>query len=73
MRNLKPGVFARRPLFVEKRFDAFDRNFNSYFNSLQVDDALEPILGTPEDFAAQIATDLANWAKLIKSVNVKVD
>ncbi len=69
MRNLKPGVFARRPLFVEKRFDALDRNFNS----LQVDDALEPILGTPEDFAAQIATDLANWAKLIKSVNVKVD
>ena len=37
------------------------------------DDALEPILGTPEEFAAQISADLASWAKLIKAVNVTVD
>ncbi len=37
------------------------------------DDALEPILGTPEEFAAQISADLASWARLVKAVNVKVD
>ena len=38
-----------------------------------VDDALDPALGTPDEFAAQINADLASWAKLIKAVNVKVD
>ncbi len=43
------------------------------FQKRLTDDALEPILGTPEEFAAQIGTDLGSWAKLIKAVNVKVD
>ena len=43
------------------------------FQKRLVDDALEPVLGTPEDFGAQIATDLTSWARLIKGVNVKVD
>ncbi len=43
------------------------------FQKRLVDDALEPVLGTPEEFGAQIAADLASWARLIKAVNVKVD
>ena len=43
------------------------------FQKRMTDDALESALGTPEEFAAQIATDLGSWAKLIKAVNVKVD
>ena len=43
------------------------------FQKRLTDDALEPIFGTPEEFAAQIGTDLGSWAKPIKAVNVKVD
>ena len=43
------------------------------FQKRLVDDALDPAIGTPEEFAAQINTDLVSWARLIKAVNVKVD
>jgi tripartite-type tricarboxylate transporter receptor subunit TctC len=36
-------------------------------------DALDPVGNSPEEFAAQIETDLASWGKLIKSVNLKLD
>lgn len=36
-------------------------------------DALEPVVNTPEEFAAQIQADLASWGKLIKAVNLKLD
>jgi tripartite-type tricarboxylate transporter receptor subunit TctC len=36
-------------------------------------DALDPIGNTPEEFAAQIKTDLAMWGKLIKASGVKLD
>jgi len=36
-------------------------------------DAIEPVGGSPEDFAAQIATDLKDWAQLLKSINLKMD
>lgn len=37
------------------------------------DDALEPVLGPPEDFGARIAADLGSWERLIKAVGVKGD
>ncbi|MBL8384685.1 MAG: tripartite tricarboxylate transporter substrate binding protein [Burkholderiales bacterium] len=43
------------------------------FQKRLTDDALESIVGTPEDFAAQVRTDLESWARLIKAVNVKVE
>ena len=43
------------------------------FQKRLVDDALDPVLGTPEEFAARIASDLESWGKLIKAVNIKVD
>ena len=43
------------------------------FQKRMIDDALESALGTPEEFATQIAADLGSWARLIKAVNVKVD
>ncbi len=36
-------------------------------------DALEPVVNTPEEFAAQIQADLASWGRLIKAVNLKLD
>ena len=36
-------------------------------------DAIEPVGGSPEDFAAQIASDLKDWAQLLKSINLKMD
>ncbi len=36
-------------------------------------DALEPVANSPEEFAAQISTDLANWGKVIKAVGLKLD
>jgi tripartite-type tricarboxylate transporter receptor subunit TctC len=43
------------------------------FQERLVKDALDPIGNTPEEFAAQIKTDLANWARLIKASGVKLD
>ena len=37
------------------------------------DDALDPVPGTPADFAERIRADLDGWARLIKAVNVKID
>ena len=34
------------------------------------DDALEPVPGTPEDFAATVRADLASWERLIRSVGL---
>ena len=36
-------------------------------------DAIEPVGGSPEDFAAQIASDLKDWSQLLKSINLKMD
>jgi tripartite-type tricarboxylate transporter receptor subunit TctC len=33
----------------------------------------EPVGNTPEEFGQFIRTDIARWAKLIKSANVKPD
>jgi len=43
------------------------------FQERLIKDALDPIGNTPEEFAAQIRTDLANWARLIKASGVKLD
>ena len=36
-------------------------------------DAIEPVGNTPDEFAAQVVSDLAAWNKLIKTVNIKVE
>jgi tripartite-type tricarboxylate transporter receptor subunit TctC len=36
-------------------------------------DAMEPVANTPEEFAAQINEDLNEWAKLLKSAQIKLD
>ncbi len=36
-------------------------------------DAMEPVANTPEEFATQISEDLNEWAKLIKSAQIKLD
>lgn len=43
------------------------------FQARLTTDALEPMGGTPEEFAAQIKTDLGTWNQLIKTVNIKLD
>jgi tripartite-type tricarboxylate transporter receptor subunit TctC len=43
------------------------------FQKRLADDALETVLGTPEDFAAQVKTDLETWGRLIKAGNIKVE
>jgi tripartite-type tricarboxylate transporter receptor subunit TctC len=43
------------------------------FQKRLADDALDPVLGTPEDFAAQVKTDLESWGRLIKAGNIKVE
>jgi len=43
------------------------------FQERLIRDALDPIANTPEEFAAQIKTDLANWSRLIKASGVKLD
>src|SRR2546421_3478956 len=36
-------------------------------------DGIEPVGNTPEEFAAQIRTDLAHWAKIVKAAGAKLD
>ncbi len=36
-------------------------------------DAMEPVANSPEEFATQINEDLNEWAKLIKSAQIKLD
>ncbi len=36
-------------------------------------DAMEPVGNTPEEFATQISEDMNEWAKLIKSAQIKLD
>ena len=43
------------------------------FQKRLTDDALETVLGTPEDFAAQVKSDLDAWGKLIKATNITMD
>jgi tripartite-type tricarboxylate transporter receptor subunit TctC len=33
----------------------------------------EPVGNTPEQFTAQMKTDLAKWAKVVKAANIKLD
>jgi tripartite-type tricarboxylate transporter receptor subunit TctC len=43
------------------------------FQERIIRDALDPIGNTPEEFAAQIKTDLAKWAPVIKASGAKLD
>ena len=36
-------------------------------------DGIEPVANTPEEFGAQIKTDLARWAKIVKAAGAKLD
>src|SRR5712691_2621366 len=36
-------------------------------------DGIDPLGNTPEEFAAQIRTDLARWSKLVKAAGAKLD
>ena len=36
-------------------------------------DGIEPVANTPEEFAAQIKTDLARWAAIVKAAGAKFD
>jgi tripartite-type tricarboxylate transporter receptor subunit TctC len=36
-------------------------------------DGIEPVANTPEEFAAQIKTDLARWAKIVEAAGAKLD
>ncbi|HUL92013.1 MAG TPA: tripartite tricarboxylate transporter substrate binding protein [Burkholderiales bacterium] len=36
-------------------------------------DGIEPVANTPEEFAAEIKTDLARWAKIVKAAGAKLD
>jgi len=47
----------RRPDFLER----LDR------------DGIEPVANTPEEFGAEIKTDLARWAKLVQAAGAKLD
>ena len=47
----------RRPDFLER----LDR------------DGIDPVANSPEEFAAQIKTDLARWAKVVKAAGAKLD
>ena len=50
-------TIIRRPDFLER----LDR------------DGIEPVGNTPEEFAAQIKTDLARWSKVVKAAGAKLD
>jgi tripartite-type tricarboxylate transporter receptor subunit TctC len=43
------------------------------FQERLTQDALDTVANSPEEFGAQVSTDLNVWAKLIKSVNIKLD
>ena len=47
----------RRPDFLER----LDR------------DGIEPVANTPEEFGAEIKTDLARWAKIVKAAGAKLE
>ena len=36
-------------------------------------DGIEPVANTPEEFGAEIKTDLARWAKIVKAAGAKLD
>jgi len=36
-------------------------------------DGIEPVANTPQEFAAQIKTDLGKWARIVKAANAKLD
>jgi tripartite-type tricarboxylate transporter receptor subunit TctC len=43
------------------------------FQERLTQDALDTVANTPEEFATQINADLNSWAKLMKSVNIKLE
>jgi len=43
------------------------------FQERLTQDALDTVANTPEEFSAQISADLSSWAKLMKSVNIKLE
>ena len=34
---------------------------------------VEPLTSTPQEFAARIASEIANWRKVVKAANIKVE
>ena len=36
-------------------------------------DGIDPVGNSPEEFAAQVRTDLAKWNKVVKAAGVKLD
>ena len=34
---------------------------------------LEPVTNTPEEFAAQIRTEIAKWGKVIRDANIRME
>ncbi|HEV2007158.1 MAG TPA: tripartite tricarboxylate transporter substrate binding protein [Burkholderiales bacterium] len=38
-----------------------------------LDDGVEPVGGTPDEFAALIRSDMAKWAKVVKDANIKAE
>ncbi len=43
------------------------------FQARLAKDAIDPVGNTPEQFASQVKTDLAMWAKIIKAAGTKLD
>jgi tripartite-type tricarboxylate transporter receptor subunit TctC len=43
------------------------------FRERLLKDGIEPVANTPEAFAAQVKTDLAKWAKVVKASGAKVE
>jgi len=34
---------------------------------------VEPLTSTPQEFAARIDSEIANWRKVVKAANIKVE
>ena len=43
------------------------------FQERLIQDGIDPIANTPEEFAAQIKADLVSWARVVKASGVTLD
>jgi tripartite-type tricarboxylate transporter receptor subunit TctC len=43
------------------------------FQERLIRDGIEPVANTPEEFAEQIRTDLAKWAKIVKAAGARIE
>jgi len=64
-----------RPLAESSRVrQVRPRQVNCHPRASHLDkDGIEPAANTPEEFAAQVKTDLARWAKVVKAAGSKLD